>query len=142
MNIYESATTYSVLYIKPLKYLQLRTSVPGVNPSVICAPYRVSISTSNSIVDGLFCKNLTESLVYMARKHGHAIEKRSLYSQNVLCYFFMTLVCTQSGKIFCFFLQLFEVIWKTATNPGETFTLSVTEKYEFFALYPMKFDLV
>ena len=38
-------------------------------------------------------KKLTESLVYMARKHVHVIEKRSLYSQNVFCYFFLLLWC-------------------------------------------------
>ena len=38
-------------------------------------------------------------------------------------------------------LQLVEVIWKTAANPGETFTQFCAEKYEgFLALYPMKFD--
>ena len=44
---------------------------------------------------------------------------------------------------FLFFLQLVEVIWETAANPGDTFTQSCAEKYEcFFALYRMKFDLV
>ena len=40
-------------------------------------------------------------------------------------------------------LQLVEIIWKTAANPGETFTVCA-EKYFFFffALYRMKFDLV
>ena len=141
MNIYESATTYSVLYIKPLTYLQLRTSIPGVNPSVICAPYRVSNSTSNSIVDGLFCKNLNESLVYMAGKHGHPIEKRSLYSQNVLCYFFMTLVCTQSGRIFCFFSSVVRSNLENCSEPRRNF-YTIFHRKIFFALYPMKFDLV
>ena len=40
-------------------------------------------------------------------------------------------------------LQLVKVIWKTAVNPGQTFTQFCEEKYEdFFALYRMKFDLV
>ena len=40
-------------------------------------------------------------------------------------------------------LELFEVIWKTAANPGKTFTQTCAEKYEgFFALNRMKFDLV
>ena len=40
-------------------------------------------------------------------------------------------------------LQLFEVIWKTAANPGESFTQSCVKKYEgVFALYHMKFDKV
>ena len=45
---------------------------------------------------------------------------------------------------FPFFLQLFEVIWETMANPGETLPQSCAEKYEFFffALYGMKFDLV
>ena len=39
-------------------------------------------------------------------------------------------------------LQLFKIIWKTAANPGETYTQSCAEKYEgFFAHYRMKFDL-
>ena len=33
---------------------------------------------------------------------------------------------------FPFFLQLFEVIWETTANPGETFTQSRAEKYEVF----------
>ena len=41
------------------------------------------------------------------------------------------------------FLQLVEVIWKTAANPGETFTQSCANKYDgFFALYHMKFGVV
>ena len=41
------------------------------------------------------------------------------------------------------FLQLIEAIWKTAANPGETFTQSFAEKYDgVSALYRMKFDLV
>ena len=44
---------------------------------------------------------------------------------------------------FPFFLQLVEVIWKTAANPGETYTQSCAENYEGgFALNRMKFDLV
>ena len=54
-----------------------------------------------------------------------------------------TEVCTQSQRFFRFFLRLFEVIWETTANPGETLTQSCAEKYEgFFALYCMKFDLV
>ena len=45
--------------------------------------------------------------------------------------------------IFLFFIQLFEVIWETTANPGETLTPSCAEKSEGgFALYCMKFDLV
>ena len=65
----------------------------------------------------------------MARKHVHVIEKRSLYSQNVFSYISITLVCTISRR-FLFFLQLVEVIWETAANPGETLTQSCAEKYE------------
>ena len=49
----------------------------------------------------------------------------------------------KNGKISAigYTLQLFEVIWKTAANPGETFTQSSAEKYEgYFAFYRMKFD--
>ena len=37
-----------------------------------------------------------------------------------------------AGTFCFFFLQLVEVIWKTASNPGETFTQSCVEKYELF----------
>ena len=40
------------------------------------------------------------------------------------------------AEYFPFFLQLFEVIWKTAANPGDTFTQSCAEKYEFFCTLP------
>ena len=44
---------------------------------------------------------------------------------------------------FPFFLQMFEVIWETTANLGETLPQSCAEKYEgFFALYRMTFDLV
>ena len=37
--------------------------------------------------------------------------------------------------------QLFEVIWKTAANRGETFKQSCAEKYEdVFEHYRMEFD--
>ena len=106
-----------------------------------CAPYRVSISTSISIVDGLSCKNLTESSVYMARKHVHVIEKTfTVFTKRVLIPFYDEMPCPWN---FTFFLQLVEVIWNTAANPGETFTPSCAEKYEgFFALYRMKLDFV
>ena len=40
-------------------------------------------------------------------------------------------------EIDSFFLQLFEVIWVTTTNPGETLTQSCAEKYEgFFCTLP------
>ena len=42
-----------------------------------------------------------------------------------------------------FTLQLFELILKTAANPGETYTQSCAKRYEGgFELYRMKFDLV
>ena len=34
------------------------------------------------------------------------------------------------------FLQVFEAIWKTAANPGETFTQSCAEKYKFLCILP------
>ena len=41
------------------------------------------------------------------------------------------------------FLELIEVIWKTAANPGKMFTQSYAEKYDgVSALHRMKFDLV
>ena len=49
----------------------------------------------------------------------------------------------QITENFPVFLQLFEAIRKTASNPGETLTQLCAEKYEvFFALYRMKFDVV
>ena len=39
------------------------------------------------------------------------------------------------AESFPFFLQLFEVIWETTANPGETFTQSRAEKYEVFLHY-------
>ena len=40
-------------------------------------------------------------------------------------------------------LQLFEVIWKTAANTGETFNSLVQKNMRgFFALYRMKFDSI
>ena len=74
---------------------------------------------------------LTESLVYMARKHVHVIAKRSLQSQNV----FTTFYCFGVYHIaenFPFLLQLVEVIWTTAGSPGKTFTQYCAEKYEGF----------
>ena len=52
------------------------------------APYHVWIATSISIVDGLSCKTSTDSLVYMARKHVHVIEKKfTEFTKRVLLLF-------------------------------------------------------
>ena len=77
--------TDSKLYKMYIKQLQLRTFVPGVNLSVMCTCL-VSISTSSSIVDGLSCKKLTESIYYMVRKHADVIEKKpsTLSTKRVL----------------------------------------------------------
>ena len=52
----------------------------------------------------------------------------------------------KNGKLSAigFTLQLFEVIWKSAANQGETFAQSCAENMRVFvfALYRMKFDLV
>ena len=49
----------------------------------------------------------------------------------------------QIAENFPFFIQLFEVIFETTANPGETLIQSCEEKYEVgFSLYRMKFELV
>ena len=84
-------------------------------------------------MDGLSCKKLTESLVYMARKHVHVIENRSRYSQNVFCaFFFYYFGVHHIAENFPFFLQLVEVIWKTAANPGETLHGLMQENMRIF----------
>ena len=93
-----------------------------MNPFLIRAPYRVSILTRSSIVDGLSCKKLTESLFYMTIKFAHVIEKRLLYSQNMCGYFFYDFGVYPIAENFLFSLQLFKVIWIIAVNQGETFT--------------------
>ena len=74
-----------------------------------------------------------------SKKNVHCIPKTRIAT------FFLLLLCVgyHIAENFPFFLQLVELIWKTAANPGETLTQSCVEKYEgFFALYRMGFDLV
>ena len=83
----------------------------------------------------------------MTKKHVNIIEKRSLYSQNVQCYFYdFGVYPIMENREFLVCLQLFEAIWKTAANPGEIFISLVQKKYGGGggggALYRMKFDLV
>ena len=71
----------------------------------------------------------------MARKHIHVIEKTfTVFTKHglLLVYCFGVYHIAEN---FPFVLQLFEVIWKTAANPGETFTQSCADKYDGFFLY-------
>ena len=78
------------------------------------------------------------------------LESMSTSLKNVHCihktcfaFFYLYFGVYHMVENFPFFLQLVEVICKTAPNLGETFTQSCAEKCEgFFALYRMKFDLV
>ena len=76
----------------------------------------------------------------MARQHADVIEKNVRAFIKRVLLLFMTNVYRITEN-FLFFLHLFEAIWKTSANPGETFTQSCAEKYEvLFAPYRMTFD--
>ena len=61
----------------------------SLNISSRCVPFRhvhpILFQSTISFVDGLSCKDLQESHVYMARKHSAINGKHALYSENVLC---------------------------------------------------------
>ena len=58
-------------------------------------------------------------------KNVHCIHKKCFATFNYFGVY-------HNAENFPFFLQLVEVIWKTAANPGETFTPSCAEIYERF----------
>ena len=120
-NIYESVTTYiqSMLYIKQLKLFTTQNVRYRCEPFHHVDPIVFQFQLVARSLLAYPAKKMTESplltFVYMTRKHVHVIEKRSLYSQNVFCYFSITLVY-HIAENFQFFLHLVEVIWKTAAN--------------------------
>ena len=107
-----------------------------------CAPYRVSISTGSSIVDGLFCKHLTEFLSIRQESMSTSLKNVHCTHKTGFATFFYYFGVYHIAENFPFFLQLVKVIWKTAANPGETFTQSCAEKYEVFCTLQHEFDLV
>ena len=76
----------------------------------------------------------------MTRKRVNAIEKRSLYSQNVFCYFFLILWRVPYRGEFSVF-PVGRGNLKTAANPGETFTQSCAENYKFVCTLPHEIGL-
>ena len=74
-------------------------------------------------------------------KHVHVIEKRSLYSQNVFCSFFLLVWCVPyRGEVSVILVGRGNL--ESCSEPKKT-TQSCAGKYEgVFALYRMKFDYV
>ena len=108
-----------------------------------CAPYHVSISTSGSIVNGWSCKHLTQSLVYMARKHAHVIEKRSLHSQTCFATFLWLWCVLNRGEFSVFFSSVVRGILENCSEPRRNFYTVLCRKiWGIFALYHTKFVLV
>ena len=66
----------------------------------------------------------------MARKHADVIKNVLCIHKTCFATFYDFDVYPISENFPFFFLQLFEAIWKTAANPGTTFTQSCAEKYK------------
>ena len=64
---------------------------------------------------------MTESLVYMTRKHANVIEKRSLYLQNTFCYIFYDFGLPNRGEFSGFFSLVVRGDLENCSEPRRNF---------------------